>query len=186
MKQALVGKAALLSDQPDIAHDLRPRREAARGHKAGFLKQRQIAVALVVALDPRIAVPVPHPAEIAGVVDVAEIGDALLRQIVTSHDSAKSGAQDRDVEFLVQRIARLHRHVRIGVVQVMQLARAVMDILRAVAGIQALVTLGIILCAQGRDVELFGRRNCGRLAGHGFSRLIRYGGQLALIDSLVQ
>src|SRR3546814_8566420 len=83
-------------------------------HIAGLFEQRHVATVIVVALDARIAVPVPDAAEVAGMIDVAKRADAGIAQINAGNDAGKAGAEDRDVEVLKDRRARLNRHVRIG------------------------------------------------------------------------
>ena len=82
MEQCLVGETEAFGDLAAIGLDLRAVGEFLRRHEAGFFQQRQIAIGVIVALDAGIAVPVPDAAEIAAMVDVAEIGDALFGQMI--------------------------------------------------------------------------------------------------------
>src|SRR3546814_8618863 len=78
-------------------------------HIAGLFEQRHVATGIVVALDARIAVPVPDAAEVAGMIDVAKRADAGIAQMNAGHDAGEAGAEDRDVEVLMDRRARLDR-----------------------------------------------------------------------------
>ena len=98
-------------------------------------------------------------------VDVADIGDALLVKLVARQDTREAGAEDGNVDFLVQRIAfRDGREGIMGVVVGEVVGRA--HILLAAFATQALVALGAVLRLERGNVEFFGRWHVCFLAGH--------------------
>ena len=74
-----------------------------RRHEAGFFEQRQIAIGIIVALNAGIAVPVPDPAEIPGMVDIAEIGNTGLLQMIAGRMPETTAAENGDIEILRDR-----------------------------------------------------------------------------------
>ena len=110
VEQRLVGRSRICcAISAAVLVDLLAVGELLRRHVAGLFEQRQIAIGIVVALDAGIAVPVPDAAEIAGMIDVAEVGDAGLGQVIGGQDAAEAAAENGDVDLLDNRIARFDR-----------------------------------------------------------------------------
>ena len=169
VEQRLVGKAVPLGKLAAIALDFGAFGELLRGQKAGFLKQRQVAIGIVVALDAGIAVPVPHPAEIARGVDVAKVGHARLGQMDRGQQSAKARTEHQHVKVLGHRVALDRRRQRIGGVIRNVAARDMVGrthILRLPVAAQAPLTLVPVLFAQRGDVHIRRGWRFGRLATH--------------------
>ena len=68
-----------------------------------LFQQRQVAVALDVALRARIAVPVPGAAEVAARLDDAEVVEARFAQASAGQQARETAADDRDLDLLAQR-----------------------------------------------------------------------------------
>ena len=90
----------LTRDALAMLMDLRPVGESLRRHVAGFFQQGHIAIGVIVALNSRIAVPIPDPAEVAGMLDDPEIVDARLLQMDACQHPREASAENRDVQFL--------------------------------------------------------------------------------------
>ena len=165
VEQRPLGKAEFARDQPAVLMDLLAVGEALRRHVAGFFQQRQVAVGIVVALDAGIAVPVPDAAEIAGVVDIAEVRDSRNAEVIGGQYPAETPAQDGDVDLLGHRLARRHRLVRVGGVEVVELPGNP-HILPLSRRVQALVALLPVFLAQRGDIDLVRRGHVGGLAVH--------------------
>ena len=67
---------------------------------AGLLQQRQVDVALDVALRAGIAVPVPGAAEVAALLDDADALDPGLAQPGAGHQAAEAAADDQHVDLV--------------------------------------------------------------------------------------
>ena len=81
-----------------------------------LLEHRHVAVRLDVAHHTRIAVPVPGPADTAGVVDHADAIQTRLAQVGTGHHARHPRTDDRDVDVLDHRITPSHGRERIRLV----------------------------------------------------------------------
>src|SRR3546814_10478665 len=83
------------------------------------------------------------------------------------HEAGEAGAEDRDVEGLMDRRARLHRHVRIGLVAAGEVVLR-LDVLVLPFATNALVALATIAFTQRRNIDGIGRRRLCRFALHSF------------------
>src|SRR4029077_20527111 len=101
----------------------------------------------------------------AGAIDIAEVGDAGLREVVGDHRPAPAGAYDDDVSLLGDGVAGHERFVRVGSV-VWDPRAPRPEVLRLALAAEALLALLAVLLTQLRDVDCIGRRRLGRLAGH--------------------
>ena len=72
---------------------------------ADLLEQRQVDVRLDVALRARVAVPVPRAAEVAALLDDADVVDAGLAQPGAGEQPAEAAADDDHVDLVGQRLA---------------------------------------------------------------------------------
>ena len=72
---------------------------------AGLLEQRQVDVGLDVALRPRVAVPVPGAAEVAALLDDADVVDAGLLEAGTGDEPGQATTDDGDRDLVLQRRA---------------------------------------------------------------------------------
>ena len=80
---------------------------------ADLLEQRQVDVRLDVALRARVAVPVPGAAEVAALLDDADVVDAGLLEAGAGEQAAEAAADDDDVDLVGQRVALDRLDVRI-------------------------------------------------------------------------
>ena len=80
VEQRVVIKAVLLADTLAVREDFRRMRVFLGRHVTGFFEQRHVDHRCRVALRARISVPVPGAAEVAALLDDADIADAGFRQ----------------------------------------------------------------------------------------------------------
>src|SRR3974390_1657932 len=106
-------EAEFLGDEPTIALNLQSIRKFLGWNEAGLLEKGQIAICIIVALNARIAIPVPDSAKIARVVDHAKAVDAGFAQLIAGEYSRPAAAENGDIEVLADRAARRHRLVRV-------------------------------------------------------------------------
>ena len=83
------------ADAAAVLEDLGAVGELLRRHEAELFEQRDVAVRVVVALDPREAIPVPDAAEVAGHLDDPDVLDTGLLQVRPGQQSGESPAEDR-------------------------------------------------------------------------------------------
>ena len=102
---------------------------------------------------PGIAVPVPGAAEVAALLDDADVLDAGLAQPRAGQQAAEAAADDDDVDLVGQRLAR-ERRLDVGVVDEVGEVAVDLDVLLVAVGAQALVALGAVLVAQRVGIEL--------------------------------
>ena len=136
-------------------------------HVAGLFEQGQIDVGLNVTLRAGVAVPIPGPAKISGLLDEANIGDPGLLQPRRRQQAAKAATDNHRVEFFVQRGAGEARlHIGIGVI-VGVLAG---DFLILVVSVHAQTLgplIGVLLTQVSRiKAQFCGGWNSGRLGLH--------------------
>ena len=105
-----------------------------------FLEHRDVAVGVVVALDAREAVPVPHSAEVPGHVDDPNILHASLFQVGARQQSGEPAAEDGHLDVLDDRGTVGHRGVRVHLVEVGQVT-VEFEVLRGALLAQALLAL---------------------------------------------
>src|SRR3546814_12404122 len=96
-------------------------------------------------------------------IDVAKRADAGIAQMNAGHDAGEAGAEDRDVEVLMDRRARLHRHVRIGLVAAGEVVLR-LDVLVLPFATNALVAPATIAFTQRRNIDGIRRRRRCRFA----------------------
>ena len=95
----------VLSDVAAVLIDLGAVGELLARDEVELLEQRYVAVGFVVALNARVAVPVPDAAEVAAHLDDPDVVDACLLQVRGAQQSAEAAAEHGDVDVLVDRIA---------------------------------------------------------------------------------
>ncbi len=69
-----------------------------------LFEQRQVAIGIVVALDPGVTVPVPGAAEVPAQLQDPQIGDSRALQVRGRDQTRKAPAHDGDVEIFRDRI----------------------------------------------------------------------------------
>src|SRR5208337_4695058 len=90
LKAGVAIQIELLADAPRVGQDFRRVRVLLLGDVAGFLEQRQIDVRLDIALRTGIAIPVPGAAEVAALLDDADILYAGLAQTRACQQAAET------------------------------------------------------------------------------------------------
>ncbi len=117
-----------------------------RRHVAGFFEQRHIDQRGRIALRAGISVPVPGAAEVAALLDDADILDAGFRQPRGGGEPGKTAADEGEGDVIGLRRARRDR--RIGIVEIVRELPRDLQILIVAVGTQPLVALLQILLAQ--------------------------------------
>src|ERR1700691_2078992 len=135
---------------------------------AGLLEQRQIDVCLDIALRARIAVPVPGAAEVAALLDDADIAHSRLAQTCAGQQAAETTANDHNLNRVVQRFAG-EPWLDIGIVQVAAEVALYFDVLMVAVSAQTSVPLGAILLAQYIGIEI----HSFVAGGHHFGLVVR-------------
>jgi hypothetical protein len=95
----------LLGDGPGMVEDLLPAAVLLPGDVVELLEQRQVHVRLDVARHARIAVPIPGTAEVAPLLDDADVFDPELAQARSGQQPPEAASDQHDVDFVRQRIA---------------------------------------------------------------------------------
>ena len=124
-------------------------------HEVELFEHRDVAVCVVVALDPGEPVPVPDAAEVAAHLDDVDVVDAGLLQVGARQQPGDTAAEDRHLDVLVDRRARCHRGVRVDLCELREIA-CEFQVLRRPFRAQALVALVGVLLPQRVDVDVFG------------------------------
>ena len=142
----------MLGDRFGIVADFGADRIFARGHEARLFQQRQVDVAFDVAGCPWIAVPVPGAADLAALLDQADVFDPRLAQPRAGEQAAEAATNDHHPDLVGQRLA-LDRRNDVGIAEeVRELARHI-GILRVALGAEALVALFAIFGAECDRIE---------------------------------
>ena len=145
-------QVVLLADGAGVGEDLRREAVLLFRHVAEFLDQRQIDVGLDVALRAGVAVPVPSAAEVAALLDDAQIAHAGFAQPRPSQQAAEAAADHDHVHLVGPRFAlEARRHV--GVVHEVGEAAGHFGVLVVAVVAQALVSFRTVSGAQGIWIE---------------------------------
>ena len=163
VEQRVVVEAILLADALAVREDFRRMRIFLRRHVAGFFEQRHVDHRRRIALRAGIPVPVPGAAEVAALLDDADIPDAGFRQPRGGGEPGKAAADEGEGDVVGLRIARGDR--RIGIVEIMRELPRDAEILVVAVGAQPLVALLQIFLAQPLLVDRSVLRGLG-LVGH--------------------
>ena len=126
------------------------------GDVADLLEQRQVDVRLDVAGGAGIAVPVPRAAEVAALLDDADVVDPRLPQPGAGEQAAEAAADDQHLDLVEQRLALERCHV--GILDVVLVLADDLDVLLVAVVAEPLVAFGAVLLAQGVGVEVGGPR----------------------------
>ena len=151
VEQRVVVEAVLLADAATVLEDLGRVRVLLRRHVPGLFEQRHVDERRGVALRAGIAVPVPGTAEVAGLVDDADVVDPGFLDPRARHQAREPAADERERDVVAQRLALDDRHVR--VVEVVTELVGQLDVLVVAVGSQPLVALGGVLLLEGVDVD---------------------------------
>ena len=105
-RQALVVQVEVSADP---LRSVRGSRDAwvyfSRRHVAGLFEEREVDERSRVALRAGVSVPVPRAAEVAALLDDADVVDAGLLQLGPGHESGEPTADEGDVDLVVERLA---------------------------------------------------------------------------------
>ena len=146
VEQRVFVEAILPADALAVRKDFRRMRIFLGRHVAGFFEQRHVDHRRRIALRARIPVPVPGAAEVAALLDDADIADAGFRQARGGGETGKAAADEGEGDVVGLRIARGDR--RIGIVEIMRELPCDAQILVVAIGTQPLVALLQIFLAQ--------------------------------------
>src|SRR5205085_10978797 len=102
-----------------ILQDLRPSRILLGRYVIELLEQRHVDIAFDIACRAGVSIPVPSPAEVAGLLDDAKILDAGFPQSCCCQQTTKASADYNDINALRQSGSRKSR-LDIGVIQEMR------------------------------------------------------------------
>ena len=122
----------------------------------GLLEEREVDVGLDVALCPRVPVPVPGAAEVAALLNDAEVVDARLPEPGAGDEAGETAADDDHGDVVDERPTRYR--VRVGVVQIRRERSGHLDVLGVPIRPDPLVALHAVLLAQRIRTEVRGRR----------------------------
>ena len=95
----------MLADATRMRADLVAEAVLLLGDVAGLFQQRQVDVAFDVALSAGISIPVPGAAEVAALLDDADILDPGLAQTRRGQEAAEAAADDHHVDRVGERLA---------------------------------------------------------------------------------
>ena len=84
----------MLADVAAVLEDLGAVGELLRRHEVELFEQRDVAVRIVVALDPGEPVPVPDTTEVAAHLDDVDIVDARLLEVCARQQAGDTPAED--------------------------------------------------------------------------------------------
>ena len=124
---------------------------------AELFEQRQVDVRLDVARAPGIAVPVPGAAEVAALLDDADVLDAGLAQPRAGEQAAEAAADHDDVDLVGERRAR-EAGLDVRIVDEVREVALDLDVLLVAVVRAALVALVAVLLAQRVGIEAAARR----------------------------
>jgi hypothetical protein len=93
-------------DPPAVLEDLRPMRVLLGRHVPRLLEERHVDEGGRVALGARVAVPVPGAAEVAALLDEADVLDARFLQAGTGDEAGEAAADDGDGDVVELGFAR--------------------------------------------------------------------------------
>jgi hypothetical protein len=99
---------------------------------------------------------------------MAEAIDAALAQMIAGKQARPSAAEDRDLDFLRYRFARLDRHVRIDFVGIREIARGP-HILFGQLGPEALVALSPVARPEFCNIDFIRGFQARQFTGHAAS-----------------
>ena len=153
----------MLSDAPGMGEQLGRVGVFFRRDIARFLKQRHVDVGFDIALRAGIAVPVPGAAEIAGLLDDADILDTRLVQLGRSQQAAKAAADHDGLDSLGHGIAD-ERAIDIRIIDEAAEIALDLDILAIAARVDPLLPLFQVFLSQPRQIQLLFGGRCG--VGH--------------------
>jgi hypothetical protein len=117
MEEALVVEAELGRHGLAVLENFETRRKLHRREVLHFLQQREVAVRLDVAGNPRIAIPIPGAADVAALLTKANILKTGFPQLVPEHEPSEAGADDENFALVGERLA-LDRFSRVDVFHV--------------------------------------------------------------------
>ena len=127
LEAGVVVEPKALADRSRVGEDLRREAVLLLRHVAEFLEQGQVDVRLDVALGTRVAVPVPSAAEVAALLDDADVLDAGLAQPGTGQEPAEAAADHHDIDVVLERLP--FGALDVGVVDEMRKATTHFDVL---------------------------------------------------------
>ena len=145
-------EVVLLADGAAVGQDLRRAGILLDRHVADLFQQRQIDVGFDVASRAWIAVPVPGPAEVAALLDDANVLHPGLAQPRGGQQAAEAAADHHHLDLIGQGRAGEARG-DIGIVEVVGEVASDFLVLGIALGPQALVALGAVLFAQLVGIE---------------------------------
>src|ERR1022692_864341 len=153
LKAGVTIQVEFLADASRVSQDLRRVGVLLLRDVAGLFEQRQIDVSLDIALRTRISIPVPGPAEVAALLDDAEVLDAGLFQTRGCEQTAEAAADDQNFDIVVQRFSGEAR-VHIRIVDITFEVAFHFDVLLIAVLANAFVPLLAVLVAKSIGVEI--------------------------------
>ena len=113
VEQRVVVEAELLADAAAVLEDLGRVRVLLGRHVAGLFEQRHVHERRGVALRAGIAVPVPGAAEVAALLDDADVVDAGFLEPGAGDEAGEPAADERERDVVGLRLALDDRRVRV-------------------------------------------------------------------------
>jgi hypothetical protein len=169
-QQGVVVQAEVTGDATGVLEDLGAVRVLLGRHVAGLFEQRQVDERRGVALRARVPVPVPGAADVAALLDQANLLDAGLPELRTRDEPGEAPADEGDEHVVEHGLARLGLDVR--VVDEVGEGTGDLDVLLVAVGPKPLVALDPVLVEQrvavdphgahASNPDTVGRRRSGR------------------------
>ncbi len=141
----------VLADRLAVREDLGRLGVLLLRHVPDLLQQWEVHVRLDVARGAGIAVPVPGAAEVAALLDEADVVDARLAEPSAGEESAEAAADDQYLDLVGQRFP--FEWVDVRIVDVALELSGHFDVLLVARVTQPLVALLAVLLAQGIRIE---------------------------------
>ena len=151
MEERVVVEVVLFPDALAVLEDLGRVRVLLRRHVPGLFEQRHVDERRGVALRAGVAVPVPRAAEVAGLVDDADVVDAGFLQTGAGDEAGEAAADERDGDVIAQGCTLDDRDV--GVDEVVPELVLQLDVLVVAVGSQPLGSLLGVLLLERVDVD---------------------------------
>ena len=140
-----------LADRTAVLEDLGRVRVLLLRDVAHLFEERKVDVGLDVTHRTRVPVPVPGAAEVAALLDDADVVDASLAQPSAGEQAAEPAADDDDFDLIGERLALDRSDV--GILEVVGVVTRHLDVLIVAVRSDALVALQAVLRPQRVGVE---------------------------------
>jgi hypothetical protein len=151
VEEGVVVEPEVLGDALAVLEDLRRVGVLLAGHVPGLFEQRHVDERRRVAHGARVPVPVPRAAEVAALLDDANVVDPRLLQPSAGDETGEPATDEGDGHVVGLRLPLGDR--RVGIVQVMGQLILQLDVLVVAVRTEALRPLLCVLLLEGIEVD---------------------------------